>query len=172
MKNDWIYTHEEEIKVRYTLGQEGKNPLICIGINPSTAVPNDLDRTLTRVRDIAQYNKYDGWVMINVYPLRKTKPDELDKIQIDRIVSRNINEIKILLKNYPNSDIWCAWGTVVEKRKYLKSCLKNLLQDLLSNRNLLCVCHTDKGHPKHPLYCKKKSQLIKFDIEHYDYIHQ
>jgi hypothetical protein len=53
MKNNWIYTHEEKIKVRYTLGQEGKNPLICIGINPSTAKPNDLDPTLTRVKNIA-----------------------------------------------------------------------------------------------------------------------
>jgi hypothetical protein len=171
MKNNWIYTHEEKIKVRYTLGQEGKNPLICIGINPSTAKPNDLDPTLTRVKNIAQYNGYDGWVMLNVYPLRETNPDKLDEAQIDRIVSRNINEIKVLLKKYPSSDIWCAWGTVVEKRKYLKSCLKNILQDLLSNRNLLCVCHTKKGHPKHPLYCKKESQLISFDIEHYDYIH-
>ena len=34
-------------------GDPGENPLICIGINPSTAAPGDLDNTLKSVERIA-----------------------------------------------------------------------------------------------------------------------
>lgn len=171
MANNWIYEHQEEIQVRYVLGEQGNNPLICIGINPSTAEPDKLDRTLTRVRDVAQHNKYDGWIMLNVYPSRKTNPNDLSKSRDDKIAARNIKEIKKILTKYPNSDIWCAWGNIVEKRKYLKTSLKELLEIIPLNRKLLCICYTKKKHPKHPLYCKKDSQLINFDVEKYKQLH-
>ena len=31
---------------RYVLGTKGNNPIIVIGINPSKATPNSLDRTM------------------------------------------------------------------------------------------------------------------------------
>ena len=44
----WIYAPNFYSEYRYILGTRGKNPLICIGINPSTAQPDDLDNTLDR----------------------------------------------------------------------------------------------------------------------------
>lgn len=172
MANNWIYIHEENIRVRYVLGENGKNPLICIGINPSTAKPNDLDPTLTKVRNIAANSNYDGWIMLNIYPLRDTNSDDLPKEQFNRIFNKNIDEINKIISKYPNSDIWCAWGTIIEKRKYLKSSLKILSTEIFINKNkqLKCICLTKKGHPKHPLYCRKDSNLISFDITNYNYI--
>ncbi len=173
MKGDWIYSHDENLKVRYTLGQKGKKLLICLGLNPSVAVPNQLDRTLNKVKAIAEYNNYDGWVMINVYPLIETKSDNLVYEKDSQIVENNLNEIGNILKEYPNSDIWCAWGCIVEKRTYLKECLEEVLSKILkeefSKRKFCCVSTTKKGHPRHPLFCKKESKLIKFEIEKYEY---
>lgn len=42
----WIYAPAFYSEYRYILGTRGKKPLICIGINPSTAKPDDLDNTL------------------------------------------------------------------------------------------------------------------------------
>ena len=40
---------------RYILGTAGKKPLITIGINPSTAEPDNLDNTLKSVERIALF---------------------------------------------------------------------------------------------------------------------
>ena len=41
----WLYVPPFYDEYRYILGTAGKNPLICIGINPSTAAPDNLDNT-------------------------------------------------------------------------------------------------------------------------------
>ena len=41
----WLYVPDYYADYRYILGTKGENPLICIGINPSTAAPDDLDNT-------------------------------------------------------------------------------------------------------------------------------
>ncbi len=45
----WLYVPDFYTEYRYILGTRGKNPLICIGINPSTAEPDNLDNTLKSV---------------------------------------------------------------------------------------------------------------------------
>ena len=42
----WLYVPPFYSEYRFILGTRGKNPLICIGINPSTAEPDNLDNTL------------------------------------------------------------------------------------------------------------------------------
>jgi hypothetical protein len=42
----WLYAPNFYSEYRYILGTRGKRPLICIGINPSTAKPDALDNTL------------------------------------------------------------------------------------------------------------------------------
>ena len=56
----WLYVPPFYSEYRYILGTRGKNPLICIGINPSTAQPGDLDNTLKSVERIALGNGFDG----------------------------------------------------------------------------------------------------------------
>ena len=48
----WLYVPPFYSEYRYILGTRGKNPLICIGINPSTAEPDNLDNTLKSVERI------------------------------------------------------------------------------------------------------------------------
>ena len=49
----WLYAPPFYSEYRYILGTRGKKPLICVGINPSTAAPDDLDNTLKSTRFMA-----------------------------------------------------------------------------------------------------------------------
>ena len=63
----WLYAPNFYSEYRYILGTKGKNPLICIGITPSTAEPDNLDNTLKSVERIAHGNGFDSFIMFNVY---------------------------------------------------------------------------------------------------------
>ena len=75
----WLYVPNRYDEYRYILGTRGKKPVICIGINPSTADPTRLDPTLQSVERIATGNGFDGFMMLNVYAQRATVPTDLDK---------------------------------------------------------------------------------------------
>lgn len=74
---NWIYEKNSDNTSRYVLGTVGTNPLICIGVNPSTAEPGNLDNTLKSVTRICEANGYDSWIMLNLYPQRATNPNEM-----------------------------------------------------------------------------------------------
>ena len=165
----WIYDHDEPLS-RYSLGQEGKNPLICFGVNPSTAVPGNLDPTVASVARYAKEKGYDGWIMFNLYPQRATNPDKMHKNFQKPIHEKNIAAIADLLAELPNGlDVWCAWGPLIEKRAYLSRCMKDIAQVLKQNK---CRYFTrgnisKAGHPHLPLYLRKESPMDVFDLERY-----
>ena len=55
----WYYEPHTYQSYRYVLGRVGKHPLVCIGINPSTAQPGALDPTLKSVERLAAANGLD-----------------------------------------------------------------------------------------------------------------
>ncbi len=75
----WYYEPHTYQPYRYVLGRVGRRPLVCIGINPSTAQPGALDPTLKSVERLANANGFDSWIMFNVYPQRATNPNDMDK---------------------------------------------------------------------------------------------
>ena len=75
----WLYVPNFYSEYRYILGTRGEKPLICIGINPSTAAPDDLDNTLKSVERVALHNGYDSFIMFNVYAQRATNPDDMEQ---------------------------------------------------------------------------------------------
>ena len=74
----WIYVPNHYGEYRYILGTRGQHPLICVGINPSTAAPDDLDNTLKSVERVALHNGFDSFLMFNVYAQRATRPDDME----------------------------------------------------------------------------------------------
>ena len=55
----WYYEPHTYQPYRYVLGRVGTHPLVCIGINPSTAQPGALDPTLKSVERIARFDLFD-----------------------------------------------------------------------------------------------------------------
>ncbi|QEN06267.1 DUF1643 domain-containing protein [Thiospirochaeta perfilievii] len=163
---NWIYNNTLNNKSRYILGERGKNPLVCIGVNPSTATPYKLDNTLRVVKSRALSLGYDSWIMINLYPQRATDPNKLHKNIDLKIHRENLKAISELLMG--NSyDIWVAWGTLIEKRKYLKRCLFDLSKILEDNKIYSIGKISKKGHPHHPLYLRNNLPIEKFNILNY-----
>jgi hypothetical protein len=154
--NNTIYLNSPDNKYRYALGTKGENTLYCFGINPSTATPEKYDPTITRVSHIARKNGFDSFVMLNIYPIRATNPDDLpDDVSLDE---HNHNRETILSLIKDNSTVWVAWGDLITKRHWLKICWNDILiYILLNKRNITWVKMgelTKNGNPRHPLYLK------------------
>lgn len=165
----WLYAPNFYSEYRYILGTRGKKPLICIGINPSTAQPDDLDNTLKSVQRIALGNGYDSFLMFNVYAQRATDPDAMEKVCNPLLHRENMEAFRYVLSLSDSPAIWAAWGAVIEKRGYLKDCLRDML-DIGRKYGAQWYCAgaiTKKGHPHHPLYLRKDEKLRPFDVEHY-----
>ena len=165
----WLYVPNSYSEYRYILGTRGKSPLICIGINPSTAAPDALDPTLKSVERIAHANGYDSFLMFNVYAQRATRPDDMEKAMNPLLHGENRKAFRYLLSLSPAPAVWAAWGNIIEKRDYLKDCMRDFLED---GKNVGAKWFTagpllKSGHPHHPLYLRKDTQLFDFDIEAY-----
>jgi len=149
-----IYHCDRDDQWRYTLGRSGANPLLIIGLNPSTATQEKLDPTVTRVEKVAQQSGFDGFVMLNLYPVRCTDPDDLSSNADAEAYERNLEEIEKVVAQYPTPTIWAAWGTTVEQRPYLTRARDELFQRLekYAPQWRRFGEPTAKGHPRHPLY--------------------
>lgn len=170
-REHWLYAPDHYCEYRYILGTKGKKPLICIGINPSTAKPGDLDNTLKSVARIADGNGFDSFIMFNVYPQRATRPKDMD-LQCNALLHRENMEAfsYILSLSEEPPVIWAAWGTIIEEREYLSDCLMDLIRrgEAFHARWVTAGQRSKKaGHPHHPLYLKKDSALDDFDAAAY-----
>ena len=165
----WLYAPNFYSEYRYILGTRGKNPLICIGINPSTAEPDNLDNTLKSVERIALGNGFDSFIMFNVYAQRATDPDTMEKICNDELHRQNLEAFRYVLSISEKPAVWAAWGTIIEKRDYLPRCLQDMLaagQEF--GAQWYCAGRiSKKGHPHHPLYLKKNEEIRPFDVDAY-----
>ena len=165
----WLYVPNFYSEYRYILGTRGKNPLICVGINPSTAKPDDLDNTLKSVQRIADGNGFDSFLMFNVYAQRATRPDDMERRCNLRLHEENMKAWRYLLSISEKPAVWAAWGAIIEKRKYLPECVADMLRISREyDAEWFCAGAISKrGHPHHPLYLRKDEKLKPFDTEAY-----
>ena len=165
----WLYAPNFYSEYRYILGTRGSNPLICIGINPSTAQPGDLDNTLKSVERIALGNGFDSFIMFNVYAQRATDPDSMEQNCNYLLHRENLEAFRYVLSISENPAVWAAWGTIIEKRPYLPECLKDMLEvGRMYGATWYCAGKVSKkGHPHHPLYLRKDEKIRPFDVQTY-----
>ena len=168
----WIYVPDFYTEYRYILGTRGADPLICIGVNPSTAEPGNLDNTLKSVERIAASNGYDSFIMFNVYAQRATRPDDMDRELDPRLHRANMDAFRWVLSGVgPGAApaVWAAWGAVIEKRPYLPGCVRDmvLIGEEYGARWLCAGKCSKRGHPHHPLYLKKDEKTVDFDVRAY-----
>ena len=168
----WLYVPDFYTEYRYILGTRGQNPLICIGVNPSTAAPDDLDNTLKSVARIAAGNGFDSWIMFNVYAQRATRPEDMDRELNQALHRANMAAFEYILQNVAKGlrpAVWAAWGTIIEKRPYLPGCVRDMVAlGRRYNARWLCAGkRSAKGHPHHPLYLRKDEKTVDFDVEQY-----
>lgn len=180
MKYEWevapdIYIGDDICK-RYVIGVSGNNPLICFGVNPSTANNEYADKTLHMVEQIAKRNGFDSWIMFNVYPYRSTDPKCLPRTRNDNLHNENLQHIKSYLQK-GNLTIWAAWGKPITERDYLINCLNDIYE--IANKyscrfiafgkeeNGVIISTTKYNHPRHPSRLPLLAKPKDFDVTHY-----
>ena len=165
----WLYAPNFYSEYRYILGTRGRNPLICIGINPSTAEPDNLDNTLKSVERIALGNGFDSFIMFNVYAQRATDPDAMERECNLALHKENLEAFRYVLSISEKPSVWAAWGAIIEKRGYLADCVRDMVavgQEY--GASWYCAgAITKKGHPHHPLYLRKDEKIKPFDVDDY-----
>ena len=171
-RETWLYVPDHYADYRYLLGTRGKNPLICIGINPSTAAPGNLDNTLKSVERIAAGNVYDSFLMFNVYAQRATRPEDMDQVCNQDLHRENMTAFRYVLDQVGEGftpAIWAAWGTIIEKRPYLRDCVRDMVAigEEYGAQWLCAGKNSKKGHPHHPLYLRKDEKVRPFDVAGY-----
>lgn len=166
-KTGWIYLGNNN--ERYFLGKPGQKNLLIFGINPSTATPEKLDPTIKKICKIINSNRYDGWIMMNIYPQITPHPKELNFDS--QIFEKNFEMIELIPEKFCIEDVWCAWGNLIDTagKKFLRQSLENIIA-ILKNFDLKYLNYgelTAKKNPRHPLYVSLQDSFRTFDIENY-----
>ncbi len=166
----WLYVPNTYADYRYLLGTRGMRPLICVGVNPSTAAPDHLDNTLKSVERIALGNGFDSFLMFNVYAQRATRPNDMERTCNQVLHRENLQAFDYALSLSPRPAVWAAWGAIITRRDYLAACVRDLVGLAAEHHACWYTAGTRSkqgGHPHHPLYLRKDSRLEPFDAEQY-----
>ena len=164
-----IYTCNASDTARFTLGNSGSKKIFVVGLNPSTANKENSDPTVSRVRTVSENNGYDGFVMLNLYPLRATDPKTLPKQADTELIKTNIKEIVSIADDDPTPIFWAAWGSDISSRDYLKVTLLQLNESVikLGGQWVKFGPLNAKNHPRHPSRLTYAWTFSKFDMDKY-----
>jgi len=123
------------------------NPLVVIGLNPSTATELTDDPTIRRCMGYARAWGHDGLVMLNLFAYRSTDPKALTRVE-DPVGPDNDQWIE---RFSVGRRVLAAWGNHGWRYGRAKIVM-NMLGKLLVQVH--CLGLTKSGHPKHPLYLR------------------
>ena len=161
-----IYESTSSDDARFVLGTAGENPLVCFGLNPSTANRTHSDLTVRIVSNLAK-PPFDSFLMFNLSPERSTDPNGMgasinplwkawnERVVADLIAGRHLRA-------------YAAWGAHIRKRTYLTNGLLDILR-LPELRNLSWVSRrtTSAGHPHHPRGVARVEPFAQFYVKNY-----
>jgi hypothetical protein len=107
--------------------------------------------------------------MFNVYAQRATRPDDMEKQFNMLLHEENRKAFRYLLSLSDEPAVWAAWGNIIMKRDYLMNCMRDFLEDgkAVGAKWYTAGPLLKSGHPHHPLYLKRDTQLLDFDIVEY-----
>lgn len=164
-----IYSNARNDHWRFTIGKGGVRKLLAIGLNPSIAALEKADTTLAQVEGVASLNGFDGFVMVNLYPVRSTDCGALPVNVDDEAFSENINRIEALVAAEPNPVVWAAWGDGILAKRYLVHAAKNLLERLKKYGTSWqrYGSPTYAGHPRQPSRLLRTWSFAEFDANQY-----
>jgi hypothetical protein len=148
---------------RYSLKRiwDSQNPrkAVFIMLNPSTADDIDDDRTTKRCITFAKKWNCGSLEIVNVFAFRSSDFSLLKALTKE--VATGLDNSRFIEKALKEAAIRVvAWGTnvTIHHRDYKE------LEELLKGYRLFCLGQTTDGHPRHPLYVKKSTQLEVFNF--------
>lgn len=146
-------------------------PQVFIMLNPSTADANEDDPTIRRCIEFAKREGAGGLIVVNLFAYRATDPKELNNPCVDIMTGNAFGQegdtentesigMALLAAQLAEMPVICAWGSNKNAPKMadrIKARAKDFAVDLV------CFRINKDGQPKHPLYVKGDTPLIKFE---------
>lgn len=145
-------------RYRYRLSRvwnPDKRPCVWVMLNPSTADASQDDPTIRKCVGFADRWGCGGITVVNLYALRSTDPDELDRHQDpvgpdnDSWISRSVRDASIVV---------CGWGQSfpIGGQDRITQVVQLIHQ---TGASPMCVGVTASGNPRHPLYVPYRDEL-------------
>lgn len=164
-----IYSNAKNDFWRFTLGKDGSRKIMTIGPNPSTATKEKSDTTVAKVEEVARRNSFDGFVMLNLYPIRSTNFNSLPSNVDIQAFAENLTQIEEQVASDSECVIWAAWGENIRAREYFVASAKELFLRL--QKYGVTWIHfgslTKSGHPRHPSRLSYEWSFSKLDTKRY-----
>ena len=142
----------EKKAYRFVIGRvkkRGSDPLVVLGMNPSHANLQRSDRTVSRVIRASAELGHDGWVVINLYPVRSSNPAKLGSYDKE-LSKKNVRAIVKRLKKLGVKRVLGAWGDL--KHPTLKRAKADVLKAFKKHGIRVYYFEelTGRGNPRHP----------------------
>ncbi len=135
----------------YRIWDDQKPLIMFIGLNPSTANEFEPDNTIKRVVAMARGWGYGGVYMMNLFCFVTAYPDELDVSKEDIA----LNDQWLRTTEALCDTVVFAWGAFKQTDGRAESVIRMF-------PNAMALHINKNGSPKHPLYCRSDSCLIKY----------
>jgi hypothetical protein len=132
--------------------EDAMNPLVVIGLNPSTADETKDDPTIRRCIQFAKDWGHDSLTMLNLFAFRSTDPMALREAQ-DPVGPENDEFIRALCECSRVLAAWGVHGTLDGRDAVVRKMLREVRGARVQVLGL-----TKDGHPKHPLYIAAATQ--------------
>lgn len=145
---------------RYSLARWWDTSLprdLWIMLNPSTADAAKDDRTIRRCIGFSRSWGSGGLVVVNLYGYRATDPDDLfaaQKAGVDVIGPENDGWIRAHLAT-ERGYVIAAWGATGARAWKVRQYAK------LAGQTLTCLGTTKNRQPRHPLYVRADTPLVR-----------
>lgn len=164
-----IYQSSQEDTRRYLLGKSGARPLIAVGLNPSTATRERSDPTVAKVEGVARRNGFDGFLMLNLYPVRATHYETLAHEPDLGAWAENVEHVVAAVSDTPNGTVWAAWGQSILARQFFVDACVAIASRTIERRIrwVRLGSLTQGGHPRHPSRLDYQWQFAEFDLTRY-----
>lgn len=126
-------------------------------MNPSTADGMRDDPTVQKECWITAQDGGRRYVKMNVMDYRATKPAMLAQASVSVCSNANLRMIREMAARADK--IVLAFGRLVGYRAFGAEVVRRLVRD---DRELWCLGTNSDGSPKHPVFLRKDSRLIRF----------
>jgi hypothetical protein len=150
ISKDGVY---RDLLMRHLPG-DGAALVFCM-LNPSTADHNADDPTIRRCIGFAMRENASSLVVINLYALRATDPNELTK-HPEPVGPYNDSVIVDVARKYRR--VVCAWG--LHGKPHRAAHVMRLFERY--RVETLCLGTNAGGSPKHPLYIKSDQPFLPY----------
>lgn len=138
--------------------EAGEGTILWIGMNPSTAAAEVDDPTVRRETDFSRRWGFRRFVKANVMDYRATHPKDLTAPGVIPCSPENLPIIRA--EAAEAARVVLAFGALAPALRVHGAATAAALR--ADGRELWCLGVTKDGSPRHPLYLRKDSELIRF----------